>query len=352
MDQTSRTALVKYRRLEAPGLWRPDPRQQRREVVVSFGHATLVMTDPRSGTVLSHWSLPAVVRRNSGRLPAIYAPDGDDQETLEVDEPLLVEALEEIGAALAQERGRTGRLRLGIGIGMLAALILMANFWLPGAVVSHAATVLPMAKRAAIGQDVLDDLLRAGVRLCTVPTGREAMGRLVERVLGPNSVFRAEVIDARALAPGGAPGPLILPGRLIVLDRRLIEGHDTPDVAAGYLLSAGLLGLRDDPVVPALHTAGTLATLRLLALGTLPASALDGYGARALRQPFALPDSEALLAGFARISVSSRGFAYAVDPTGETTLALIEADPFGMQAAPLPILPDAEWIRVQGICED
>jgi hypothetical protein len=352
MDQTAQTALTRYQRLEATGLWRTDPREQRREVVVSFGHATLVMTDPRNGAVLSHWSLPAVTRQNAGRMPALYSPDGDDKETLEIDEPLMVEALEEIRSALVRSRGRTGRLRLGVGLMMLAGLIFLGNFWLPGAVVGHAASVLPMAKRAAIGQEMLDDLTASGVRVCSVASGRASLSRLVDRVLGPNPVFRAEVVDARALAPVAAPGPLVLPGRVIVIDHRLIEGRDTPDVAVGYLLAASLVALRHDPVLPALEAAGTLATLRLLTLGTLPSDALDGYGIHALRRAFELPDTEALLAGFARLNVSSRGFAYAVDPSGETTLALIEADPLGMQPPALPILPDADWIRIQGICDE
>ena len=352
MDVSSNTALTRYRRLEAPGLWRGGSRQQRREVIVSFGHATLVMTDPRNGTVLSHWSLPAVLRRNPGRMPALFAPDGDESETLEIDEQMLVDALEEIGAALANERARRGRLRLGVGGLMLAGLILIANFWLPGAVIGHAASVLPMAKRAAIGQEVLDDLVRSGARLCNVPRGREAMGRLVERVLGPNAAFRAVVVDPTDLVPGVHPqGPIVLPGRLILLDRRLIEAHDTPDVAAGYLLSASLNALAEDPVLPALRAAGTMATLRLLAIGTMGSTALESYGTVQLQRPFFLPDFDALLVAFDRINVSPRSFAYAVDPSGETTLALIEADPFRNRPPP-PILSDGEWVRIQNICDD
>jgi len=39
------TALSKYDRLEATGLWRADPEAQRREVIVSIGNATLVIAD-------------------------------------------------------------------------------------------------------------------------------------------------------------------------------------------------------------------------------------------------------------------------------------------------------------------
>ena len=38
------TALRKYQRLECGGLWRETPQDQRREVLVRFGEATLVLT--------------------------------------------------------------------------------------------------------------------------------------------------------------------------------------------------------------------------------------------------------------------------------------------------------------------
>ena len=79
------TALQKYQRIEASGLWRPSPDAQRREVIVSIGEATLVITDTRDQP-LTHWSLAAIERTNPGELPALYCPDGDPDETLELSE--------------------------------------------------------------------------------------------------------------------------------------------------------------------------------------------------------------------------------------------------------------------------
>ena len=47
------TALSKYDRLEASGLWRPTPQDQRREVVVSIGDATLVISDMNDSQMLT-----------------------------------------------------------------------------------------------------------------------------------------------------------------------------------------------------------------------------------------------------------------------------------------------------------
>ena len=58
---------------------------------------------------------------------------------------------------------------------------------------------------------------------------------------------------------------------------------------------------------------------------------------------------ETLLAGFKAWSVRATPYAYALDITGETTLGLIEADPFAA-APPDPLISDADWLRLQNIC--
>ena len=60
-------------------------------------------------------------------------------------------------------------------------------------------------------------------------------------------------------------------------------------------------------------------------------------------------DTETLLAGFEAWSVRAAPYAYARDETGETTLGLIEADPFA-DGAPPALLSDSDWLRLQAIC--
>ena len=70
------TALDKYDRLEATGLWRATPDDQRREVVVSLGDASLTMSD-LNDCPLAHWSVAAIARANPGAMPALSAPTGN-----------------------------------------------------------------------------------------------------------------------------------------------------------------------------------------------------------------------------------------------------------------------------------
>lgn len=336
------TAVTKYRKLEARGLWRELPEGQRREVVVNLGDQTLILTDPRSDTALSHWSLPAITRANPGEMPALYLPGEDATETLEIDDTDMIAALETVHAAILRAQPRPGRLR-GVMMGAaLAAIAAVFLFWLPDALVRHTASVLPPATRDEIGRLELADLTRIAGAPCAAAPGLAALDRLALRLFGPTGTPRLVVLRE------GVTGAVALPGKRIVLPEALLVVHDGPEVAAGHALAARLRAEMGDPVLDLLRHAGPVATLRLLTTGALPQGALSGYAETLLQAPpTALPD-EALLAAFAAARVPSTPYAYALDQTGETTLGLIEADPMAGGAEPL--MPDADWIRLQDIC--
>ena len=89
------TALKKYERLESLGLWRESISEQRREVIVSFGAASLVLSDA-NGKPLAHWSLAAVRTLNSGEMPTVYSPDRNSGELLEIEDEAMIDAIFEV----------------------------------------------------------------------------------------------------------------------------------------------------------------------------------------------------------------------------------------------------------------
>ncbi|WP_225026676.1 hypothetical protein [Xinfangfangia pollutisoli] len=336
------TALKKYQKLECTGLWRDSPEGQRREVVVRLGDATLMLSEPRSGVVVSHWSLPAVTRVNPGQRPAIFAPDGDGAETLELEEDEMIAALKTVQVALRQARPHPGRLR-GVLIGGATAVILgVAVLVLPGVLVSHTAKVMPAAKRAEIGQRALDDVTRLTGTPCDGALGLPALAALSERVFGP------EDTPILYILPEGLTRPAHLPGGVILLPRSLIE-LEAPDALAGAALAEGVAAGLHDPVVPILDHAGLRASFDLLTSGTLPADALDGYGEAFLRAAGdRVPDAQ-LIEAFEAAQVPLTPYARWLDPSGDNTKGLIAGDPFkGLIQSPL--LPDDDWIALQSVC--
>lgn len=336
------TALKKYARLESPGLWRETPAAQLREVIVSFGEASLILSDVKTETPLTHWSLPAVERLNPGEMPALFSPGIEHTETIELDDTAMVEAIETVRGAIEARRPRPGRLRGAILAAGLAAGAALAVFWLPGAMITYTASVIPAATRAEIGRLALADLARVSGQPCTATLADRALSRLSDRLFGPGAVTLVVV-------PEAVPGALPLPGRLVVLNRRLIEDQDGPEPVAGHALAARARAEATDPMIALLTYVGLRATFGVLTSGTLDPAALRGYAEQALTAPPAPVGTDALLARFETARVSSAAYAYAVDPSGETVLPLIEGDPM-RGAARVPILPDAEWVSLQGIC--
>jgi hypothetical protein len=68
-----------------------------------------------------------------------------------------------------------------------------------------------------------------------------------------------------------------------------------------------------------------------------------------LSRPRASVDDAALVARFAEARVSTEDYAYARDISGESVLALIEADPM-RNARREPLISDEDWLSLQTIC--
>lgn len=336
------TALKKYQKLETTGLWRDGPTGQRQEVVVRLGDATLVLTDPRSEVVLSHWSLPAVMRQNPGTRPAIFVPGEDAAETLEIEDDTMIAALKTVQSALRQAKPRPGRLRGVLIGGTTLAIVLVAVLALPGVLKRHTASVVPPAKRAEIGQLALDDVTRLTGAPCDGPLGLPALAELAERVFGP------EDTPILYILPEGLLRPAHLPGGVILLPKSLVE-TESPEALAGAALAEGVAARAADPMMEILDHAGLRASFDLLTSGDLPATALAGYGEAFLRAaPPAVPDARLIEAAKAA-QVPLTPYARWRDPSGKATAGLIKGDPYS-GLIPSPLMPDDDWIALQSVC--
>lgn len=340
------TALQQYQRLEASALWRPTPDEQRREVIVSIGEATLMISDLQDRP-LTHWSLAAIARANPGETPALYHPDGNTTEMLELDaaEAQMIAAIEKLRSAVERRRPHPGRLR-GLGlIASFAAVAVLALVWLPGAMRNHTLSLVPDAKREDLGRALMTHLERVTGLPCVAPEGLQVLQKLSAR-LPEASNKRNALIVIRS----GVRDTVRLPGRILLINRGLVENYDEPDVLAGYIIAAQLRAEASDPLGRLLDWGGIMTSFRLLTTGTLPDATLRAYAETLLTtSPLPLKDAQ-LKQGFERLSVRATPYAYALDPSGERTIALIEADPFA-SAPPQPLLSDGDWLRLQAVCD-
>lgn len=405
------TALAQYQRLEAIGLWQPAGGAGPREVVVSFGQATLVFSDPGTEVPLTHWSLPAVTNLTPGRHPAVYAPAPPGKgeapaETLTIDEPAMIDALARVHHAIDAALPHPGRLRKRLSLGIAALAVAAGVWWLPGWIVHHTVRIAPPAQRAVVGEAVLADLTRLTGPVCHRPAGDTVLARLADRLApamgrdGAGSSDRDTRLRLHVL-PGGIRGAVPLPGGIVLLGPDLLgleaepfatatpePGADPdadsgpepdwgaltstrpqprpphraapavvhtdpgPDILAGAILAALQGAAEADPLAPILTHAGAWPSLSLLVRGHLDAAAVQGYGRDLMATPSQPPqDSAALLARFAAISLPSTPYARQRDPAAPLTLALIEGDPVRGQPFPRGILSDSEWEALREICQ-
>ncbi len=344
------TALEKYSKLEGTGLWAPSDSEQRREVVVSFGDATLVISDARSLQVLSHWSLPAVTRLNPGKRPALFSPDAERDETLELDDDWLIDALKVVQAALMPPRSLLSRLRKPILAGIALLGLIITALVVPSALQTHTASVVPMPKRMELGERLRHELLQGGARNCQSSYAAPALAILQRRLFQSP----AQIVVMQDL-PSQQPRVQHVMGRIFIIDARLLDEAESPEALAGALLLAAQRSAEHDPLHPLLRHAGVLATFRLLTSADLPVSATQGYAEVLMRSTLPAPDADAVLERFARAELSTRPFVdnpFQLDPSlDQISTALREGDPLSGEAASAALLTDGQWVSLLNICD-
>lgn len=335
------TALDRYVRLESEALWRAEPEGQRRDVTISFGDATLVIADP-TGRPLAHWSLPALIRQNPDETPAIYAPDEDASEILEIADGMMIDAIEEVRKALAKARPHPGKLRHWLTGGLIVATLALAIFWLPGALTRQTLAVVPAPKRIEIGGEMLGYMQDQTGAACTSAQGNAAAMRLVQRLFGADTSAQLVVV------PNLPQAALSLPGGLIVLDYAVLQLSDDPAVAAGFILASRAAIVEADPLENLLKQEGLGTTFRLLTTGEIPSSILRQSAMAQVQNEPPLPDPELLRATLATAQIPQAPYLAAADArTGN--MPDLGTDPLTERSIPL-ILSDSDWVSLQNIC--
>lgn len=335
------TALERYERLESDGLWRADSDAQRRDVVISFGNATLVIADG-TGRPLAHWSLPAVCRQNPGEIPAIFTPGEDATESIEIADDLMIGAIEEIQKALDKSRPKPGKLRQLITGGTIALAVALAVFWLPSALTRQTLAVVPQPKRLEIGATLLGMMQSETGAACREPHATQAAATLAKRLFGAQT--RTKIV----IVPRLEHGAVALPGRLIVLDYGLLQQAQDPAAPAGFILASRAATLDTDPLESLLQRAGLGVTFRLLTTGEIPVDVLTENAQALTTQAPAVVGAGDLRDLFVSAQIPQAPYLALVDAT-TGNMPDIGPDPLAGQDIPL-ILSDRDWVSLQNIC--
>jgi hypothetical protein len=269
------TALERYIRLEATGLWRETPDAPPREVVVSFGKATLLLTDP-SDAPLGHWALGGVevTGRHGGATVYVMGT-----ETLEIRDREMVAAIAEVTRELpAWPRAAPARRRRRL-VGPIVAVAGLAAVAIAGPELLRrlAVGMVPPEQAEEIGDRVLLALMEDGGGICAEPGGQRVLDRIAARVATPPPRIRV-------LALGGGRAAA-LPGGTLVLDRAAVMAGPGAAEVAQWIAVAGA---GEDPVTTLMRAAGPWANLRQVFTGD-PGQAAITRAAAAIRGASAAP---------------------------------------------------------------
>ncbi len=169
------TAIDKYIRLEALGNWKETPDADPREVVLSFGDATLLLSD-MSENLLAHWALAGMQRVSYRDGVALYTLDSQGYETLEVTDKDMIEAIAKVSRFVAVGSDNIPKsygIYVSIGV-LILGLLMVAPMLIRYQ--ANAMTTTPAARN--IGLQLAEE---AGMKFCDAPNGRDALDTFLLR---------------------------------------------------------------------------------------------------------------------------------------------------------------------------
>ncbi|MEM9048880.1 MAG: M48 family metallopeptidase [Pseudomonadota bacterium] len=263
------TALERYARLEAEGVWfdgrsaRPNP------VIVRFGEATLTLSGA-DDVPRAHWALASLRalpdQGDAKRLMLVPAQDSD--ERLVVEDAEMISAIHAVCPDLKRIRVPRGSFRrLFLWGGGAVAAVLLIVFVIVPALAERLAVMIPPAQEEALGDQVLAQAKRvfgrfsSGVRVCERPEGLAALDSMVAR-LEPH--FESHVPIKVQIFDHPMVNAFAMPGGHVVLMRGLIErAENAEEVAAVVAHEIGHV-MHRDPTRLTLRSAGSAGILSLL----------------------------------------------------------------------------------------
>lgn len=338
------TALDRYDRLEALGLWRDTLDDTGREVVVKFGEATLVILSVDDDPI-THWSLSAIREVEKSATKTVYAVDGDVQTTLTITEPPMQEALGKVleytqvsGDKLVSKKSRVRPWAIGLSLLAVLALVIIS----PTLMRDFAHRMISPQRSQVLAAEMLPLIEERTGPACKTPMGSAALMKIARR-LTPDGSGTLHVLDL-----GDAP-VIALPGGHVVLNSEVIRNASGPSEIAGWA-ATGLAGSAKSPALSGLFdSGGTWDGIKFLLTGDLPERAMNRSINRLLISPKILtPEVEvAVVDLMKRASVHPGALVAGLRREGLSTSLV----PWIDNSEPAQVLNDDEWVAIQSICE-
>jgi len=254
------TAIDKFIRLEAVGYWFEAGRQEGREVIVSFGDATLQLTSLKDQP-LTHWSLLATQRIGTRGEAVIYSADPEQHEILEIEDRDMIRAISAVTSALAPAPSpRAGR---WFWRGALLGVLALGLYFTPPVITKTATMLTPPARIETLSEQVQNRLTTDFGIACAGWQGQHALAGFSAKLF-PDAPVKILVFTDQ-------PNPVLaLPGSAISFSRSVVEQAENPQNLATLAALAKAMSDNQRPLAAHIEALGPFGALRYLISGTLP----------------------------------------------------------------------------------
>lgn len=336
------TAKEQFVRLESPGRWYRTPRDAGRDVVVHLGDTSVTLIS-KNDVALAHWSIAGIRRLEVRGRPPRYGPDAGGPEFVEISDKTMVEALDR---ELAPSDKGPERVRRPIGRWIAAAAafaaVAAAAQSFPDWASRLAASFFKPSERAEIGEQVAGYVAAEFGESCESRQATASLRKLSARL------FPGERGGISVISGLGVPSAH-LPGGLVLVDRDLVVGQDSPEVLAGYVLMERTIMALNDPLARLIREAGTGATFGVIFGRRIPDTEMRIHAASVPYRPRPHFPEEELLERFRNAGFPSTPFALSLQGEDGLSEAIAAGNPLegGIYS---PLLSDGEWLGLQAAC--
>lgn len=325
------TALAQYIRLEASGRWREKEGDPWRDVLVSFGDATLVLSDFQE-RAFAHWALAALVREDRGDGLVRYRPAERSRDVLELNDAEMIDAITQVSRQ-AEGKAEIDKPLKNIrkkALLLLSICLVSALVWLaPSALRKRAVALIPEERAILMEREMVS---RLSPQRCESAAGAQALSQL-RRWAG----IKGEVVVLEDMASPVAR----FPGGGLALSSAQLSGKDTDAAtAASWLLLADRAGREGSGLSALFEDKPLYSVVNFLLYGKVEERDIAWLSGHLDHTPLlhspALGQMPDLLA---EKGVHAPGFLDAVRlPVAPATAA--------------PVLDDQSWVALQAMCEE
>lgn len=336
------TALDQYIRLEATGRWRESSEEPWQEVVVSFGNASLVLSDFKD-RALTHWALAAITTETQENGATRLSPAPDSSEQLEVSDAEMLAAIEKTTErARAEENAPPKRNLVKPFVYLSLIIVFIAGaIYAPAFLKDRAFKMIPPERAVLVGGNLSGSFKSQS---CDYPPAKRSLEIIQQHA---KVSFAAEPLVIKASSPRFAR----LPGGQPILSVSLIEEASAPETIAGWLLLAEATPPRNTVLHALIAKKSALEALGFLFSGKIEAQDRV-WMAKSLRETRLAPDPliiENVRAKLAELKIDEAPFLRDLanaSPSFEPLRPIEEAAPG------TPLLTDQSWVALQSICVD